>query len=472
MGRESDSRKVPSANRRVRLLEQLVSSVENRDPYLHGHSRRVARHAWMIAKRMGLSRTEVARIRTAAALHDVGKVHTPTTILHKRAALNDGEFAVIMRHPDEGAEMTSVLDDPLLTSMVRHHHERLDGSGYPGGLSADTIPLGARIIAVADTFDAITSARPYRAARSHKAAFDVLRGESGTKLDPEVVKAFCAHYTGRRTITLWSFFATLPERLVTILMGGASTAASAAQAVAVAAVVGATAAVSAGAALPNKPLPHHHAGSQIVGTTKVGSSGHAAERRTAPITHTSPRLRRSAPAATVASVAAHRTASPLSASASASASAAQTGVSGATVRQVSSNVGGSRASHTSGQAGAEANRSAHSEAGESTQTGVPKTQPSAPSHSPSKSGGAPEKASGEPSHGTSAEAPGHNKTEESPGKSAEAPGHNKTEESPSNSAEPPNQGKTEESPGKSAEAPGHNKTEEGPGKSGEAHGKG
>jgi hypothetical protein len=461
MGRESDSRKAPSAKRRVRLLEQLVASVEHRDPYLHGHSRRVARHAWMIAKRMGLSPTEVARIRTAAALHDVGKVHTPTTVLHKPAALNDDEFAVIMRHPDEGAEMTAVLDDPLLTSIVRHHHERLDGSGYPGGLAANTIPLGARILAVADTFDAITSARPYRAARSHKTALDVLRAESGTKLDPEVVDTFCAHYTGRRTITLWSFFATLPERLVSILLGGASTAASAAQAVALAAVVGATAVVSAGAALPDKPRAYHHTRLQILSPTGIGSDGHAVGRRPVPLTHASSPLHRSTHAATVA-VAARRTAS------SHPASAAQAGVPGATVRP---NLGGSQAGHTSGQGGAEATRTTHADAGESTQPGVPKVQPRRGPHTSNKSGGAPEKASGEPSHGKSAEAPGHNKIEEGSGKSAEAPGHTKAEESPSKS-EVPHQSETEESPGKSGEAPGHNKAEESPRQSGEDHGKG
>jgi putative nucleotidyltransferase with HDIG domain len=482
MGRESNSRRAPSAKRRVRLLEQLVSSVENRDPYLHGHSRRVARHSWMIAKRMGLSRTEVARVRTAAALHDVGKVHTPIAILHKRAPLTDGEFAVIMGHPDEGAEMTRVLDDPLLTSIVRRHHERLDGSGYPGGLSADTIPMGARIIAVADTFDAITSARPYRAARSHKAAFDVLAVESGAKLDPEVVKTFCAHYTGRRTITLWSFFATLPERLVSMLMGGASTAASAAQAVALAAVVGATAAVSAGAALPNKPLPQHRGGLRIANGSDTGSNGNAAGRRTAPLTRTSSRADRSTPAATASSAAAHRTASlnlvP----------AVQTGVAGAAVGAAGSSVGGPQRGHTSGQSAAEATRSAHAGGGESAQGGVTKAQSSVPRQGSGNPGKSPEKTGGEATHGKSGEAPGHNKTEAGPGKSAEAPGHNKTEEGPGKSAEAPGQNKTVEGPGKSAEAPGQNKTEEapgnsaeapgqnkteaGPGKSGEAHGKG
>ena len=118
-----------SKKEQAKLLERLVAGMETRDPYLHGHSRRVARYSWMIAKRMGLPRAQVARIRTAAAIHDVGKIETPTTILHKAGSLTAGEYEVIKRHPDDGARTTAVLKDPELTSMVRHHHERLDGSG-------------------------------------------------------------------------------------------------------------------------------------------------------------------------------------------------------------------------------------------------------------------------------------------------------------------------------------------------------
>jgi HD-GYP domain-containing protein (c-di-GMP phosphodiesterase class II) len=96
---------------------------------------------------------------------------------------------VIKLHPAEGADMTVVLDDPQLTAIVRHHHERLDGTGYPDRLSGEAIPLGARIIAVADTFDAITSTRPYRGAAPHKRALEILRQESGAQLDPDAVRA-------------------------------------------------------------------------------------------------------------------------------------------------------------------------------------------------------------------------------------------------------------------------------------------
>src|ERR1700736_1139179 len=171
----------------------------------------------MIARRMGLPRTQVARIRTAAAIHDVGKIETPRAILHKAGALTDGEYEVIKRHPDDGARMTAVLRDAELTSMVRHHHERLDGTGYPDGLSGESIPLGARIIAVADTFDAITSVRPYRPASPHKLAIDILRDEAGTRLDPNVVRAFCSHYAGRGPLALWSSAAALGGRVISLL---------------------------------------------------------------------------------------------------------------------------------------------------------------------------------------------------------------------------------------------------------------
>jgi HD-GYP domain-containing protein (c-di-GMP phosphodiesterase class II) len=142
---------------RVSLLEGLVECIETRDRYLHGHSRRVARYAWMIATHLGLDDETVAHVRTAAAVHDVGKIHTPRAVLHKPGRLTDEEFEIIKRHSPDDSEMVKALCDEQITAMVRHHHERLDGTGYPDGLAGSEIPLGARIISVADTFDAITS---------------------------------------------------------------------------------------------------------------------------------------------------------------------------------------------------------------------------------------------------------------------------------------------------------------------------
>jgi HD-GYP domain-containing protein (c-di-GMP phosphodiesterase class II) len=239
-----------STKDRARLLEQLVAEMETRDPYLHGHSRRVARYSWMIARGMALPPAEVARIRTAAAIHDVGKIKTPTAILHKPGRLTDEEYDVIKKHPGDGAQMAGVLRDPELTAMVRHHHERLDGTGYPDGQSGQEIPLGARIIAVADTFDAITSERPYRPASPHKRAIDILKVEAGTRLDPDVVRAFCRHYAGRRPLALWAIVAGLPERVLAWFGGSAASVASAAKVMAAAALVGGAAVSSATLGLP------------------------------------------------------------------------------------------------------------------------------------------------------------------------------------------------------------------------------
>jgi HD-GYP domain-containing protein (c-di-GMP phosphodiesterase class II) len=190
--------------RRAQLLSELAAELEARDPYTHGHSRRVARHAVVIAVRMGLPEHQVATIRAAAALHDVGKINTPRAVLHKPGQLTEVEVGLIELHPVDGAEIVSTLGDPELTAMVRHHHERLDGTGYPDGLNGEEIPLGARIIAVADTFDAITSTRPYRPARTHEAAMEILEAEGGLRLDQAGVRALQAYYAESPMRPLWT----------------------------------------------------------------------------------------------------------------------------------------------------------------------------------------------------------------------------------------------------------------------------
>ena len=206
------------------LLTQLTSGLEARDPYTHGHSRRVARHASNIAKKMGLPRAQVAKIRAAGAMHDVGKIETPTSVLRKEGKLTGEEYAIVKRHPGDGALMVAMLEDDELTAMVRHHHERLDGNGYPDGLSAEAIPIGARIIAVADTFDAVTSTRSYREAAAHRKALDILVAEAGTQLDPDAVRAFCSCYSGRRPLAYWTILANARPRLASFIGGGLGTA--------------------------------------------------------------------------------------------------------------------------------------------------------------------------------------------------------------------------------------------------------
>jgi putative nucleotidyltransferase with HDIG domain len=202
---------------RAEALRDLARLLEARDSYTHGHSRRVARHALRIAHALHVPAAEAERIWTAATLHDVGKLYTPREILNKPGRLTDEEFEVIRRHPADGAAMlVDVEGDPEIVAIVRSHHERLDGRGYPDGLAGDDIPLGARIIAVADTFDALTSTRSYRPAATHKRALDILRKEAGTQLDGAAVAAFLGTYSGRRPAAISSLVTLAAQRLLAL----------------------------------------------------------------------------------------------------------------------------------------------------------------------------------------------------------------------------------------------------------------
>jgi HD domain len=430
-----------STKERAKLLEQLVAGMETRDPYLHGHSRRVARHSWMIATRMGLPRAEVARIRTAAAIHDVGKVNTPKAILHKAGPLTDEEYEVIKRHPGDGAQMAEVLRDPLLASIVHHHHERLDGSGYPDRLSGGDIPLGAMIIAVADTFDAITSERPYRPASPHKRAIDVLREEAGTRLDPAVVRAFCGHYAGRGPIALWSSVAGLPEQVLSWLGGSVATVVSAAKVVAVAALVAGAAVTSSTLGLPvaKHHPPKTHSDSTIGPQAQIADSA-LVKASTIPSAAVTPVRRHS-------SRMRHAT----------SRKGAPAG--GATAPQPSAlGTAGGGSSHSSqgtGPGGGEGVVAGKSES--------PKVKTEeAPNGGKAKS----------PSEQTNEAGAGKGRSEEAPGKSEAGAGKGKSEEAPGKSEAGAGKGKSEEAPGKSEAGAGQGKSEEAPGKGQEGAGKG
>jgi putative nucleotidyltransferase with HDIG domain len=208
---------------RAEALRDLARLLEARDSYTHGHSRRVARHALRIAHALHVPAAEAEKIWTAATLHDVGKLYTPREIINKPGRLTDDEFDVIKRHPVDGAAMlVEVEGDPRIVAIVRSHHERLDGGGYPDGLAGDGIPLGARIIAVADTFDALTSTRSYRPAATHKRALDILRNEAGAQLDGAAVSAFVRTYSGRRPAALSSIVTLGPQRLLAMTSHQAS----------------------------------------------------------------------------------------------------------------------------------------------------------------------------------------------------------------------------------------------------------
>jgi putative nucleotidyltransferase with HDIG domain len=174
-------------------MAALCQAVETKDFYTRGHSERVARGSAMIAREVGMRPSRVEAIRYAGMLHDVGKLGVPTTVLQKSGPLTEEELAAIQLHPMRGLEIVreiGFLDEAL--AGIMHHHERMDGLGYPMGLAGDEIPEFARVIAVADAFDAMTSNRSYRGARSIEDAVADLRKWSGTQFDPALVDAFIA----------------------------------------------------------------------------------------------------------------------------------------------------------------------------------------------------------------------------------------------------------------------------------------
>lgn len=172
-------------------VSALCQAVETKDFYTRGHSERVSRGAVMIASEIGMRPERVGAIRYAGMLHDVGKLGVPTSVLQKRGSLTDDEYAAVQLHPMRGLDIVreiGFLDEAL--AGIMHHHERIDGRGYPMGLAGDEIPEFARVLGVADAFDAMTSDRSYRGARPIPEAIAELRKWAGKQFDPAFVDAF------------------------------------------------------------------------------------------------------------------------------------------------------------------------------------------------------------------------------------------------------------------------------------------
>jgi HD-GYP domain-containing protein (c-di-GMP phosphodiesterase class II)/DNA-binding response OmpR family regulator len=174
-------------------LGALVSRLEARDPYLRGHSLRVARIAEDLALRAGLAPGRISLLNAAATLHDVGRFEIDVTLWSKRAPLTSEDWDVIRRHPLEGERLAAEADwpEPVLAA-IRSHHERWDGDGYPSGLRGEAIPVESRILAVADMYEALTSPRPQRPGLTPQAALEQIGAEAGRKLDPDLVRVFLA----------------------------------------------------------------------------------------------------------------------------------------------------------------------------------------------------------------------------------------------------------------------------------------
>ncbi|MGH7672128.1 MAG: HD-GYP domain-containing protein, partial [Gemmatimonadales bacterium] len=179
-------------------LEALVNALEAKDPYLRGHSARVADLSATVAAEVGLPEEEVERVRMAGRLHDLGKIGTREAVVNKEGPLSPEEFEHVKQHVIIGAQILAPLTHlGDVVSMVRSHHERWDGTGYPDGLSGEEIPAGGRVIAAAEVFDALTTSRPYQEKMTPEQAVERMTDLSGTVLDPRVFEAL-TRIVGRR----------------------------------------------------------------------------------------------------------------------------------------------------------------------------------------------------------------------------------------------------------------------------------
>lgn len=179
-----------SLSEEIKELRRIGESVEQKDRYTHRHSSRVSKYAIQVAAKIGMVRERIENLFLAAILHDIGKINIPEEVLNKPGKLTDDEFNMIKKHPGDGAEMLRKTAYKKLADIVEQHHERIDGKGYPFGLSAKKILLEAKIIGVCDTFDAMTEDRSYRKAFTPEYAMNEIRRLSGVQYDPEVVAAF------------------------------------------------------------------------------------------------------------------------------------------------------------------------------------------------------------------------------------------------------------------------------------------
>lgn len=173
------------------VLESMADTVDLRDPSTGGHSRRVTQYVDMMLRHMGFSGHDVELILAASRVHDIGKIAIPDAVLNKAGMLDGEELAMMRSHAERGADVLARYPDfSRGVAIVRHHHEAWDGSGYPQGLTGGAIPFGARVIAVADSYDAMTSDRPYRRGMQHQTACAILAKGRGQQWDPQIIDAF------------------------------------------------------------------------------------------------------------------------------------------------------------------------------------------------------------------------------------------------------------------------------------------
>jgi response regulator RpfG family c-di-GMP phosphodiesterase len=185
----------------VATLEALIAALEAKDPYLSGHSARVADLAATIANHLGLSDDEVDQVRTAGRLHDLGKIGIREAVLNKQGPLTPDEYGHVQHHVVIGSQILQPLRHlGSIVDYVRGHHEHFDGSGYPDGLAGESIPVGARIICAAEIYDALTTARPYQPTLSPEEAIERMRSLAGKIVDPAIMDALATAVKRRQTL--------------------------------------------------------------------------------------------------------------------------------------------------------------------------------------------------------------------------------------------------------------------------------
>jgi len=173
------------------LIVAFANAIDAKSPWTKGHSERVTAYALSIAKQMGVSRADMETLKIASLLHDIGKLGTYDCILDKDGPLSDDERKLVNMHPGKGAEILNPIKNMQnVIPIIKHHHERVDGRGYPGGLKDKDIPLLAKILCLADSFDAMTADRPYKPARNRNEAISEIKASAGKQFDPDVIGAF------------------------------------------------------------------------------------------------------------------------------------------------------------------------------------------------------------------------------------------------------------------------------------------
>jgi putative nucleotidyltransferase with HDIG domain len=200
-------------SRFLEMAHQWGDSIESKDHYTQGHCQRVAFFACVLADSAGMDSRSLFWFRLGALLHDIGKIIVPTEVLNKASGLTDEEWAIMKRHPEAGLELVSDIDFPGdVRAIIRNHHERWDGNGYPDRLAGEEIPFAARILCVADVYDALTTARSYRDSLSHARAADEMRAQQG-QFDPHLLETFLDWAGENATVQ------SVPPRAGTISMG-------------------------------------------------------------------------------------------------------------------------------------------------------------------------------------------------------------------------------------------------------------